>query len=367
MTKPDHYRIAYFISPHGYGHAARGAAVMEAISKINPTIRFEVFTQVPRWFFDDSLSENFTYHSLLTDIGLVQESPLKADLVETLRRLNHFLPFDHSGISDLANLLKTLGCGLIICDIAPMGIAVAKEAGMPSLLVENFTWDWLYEEYVKSDGRIAGHIDYLKGIFNAADFHIQTEPVCRRRAVDLTTFPVSRKMRTPAHETRKKLRIPERAKAVMITMGGIGEQYAFLEKLARMKDMHFVIPGASTQVKTHGGLTLLPHHSGYFHPDLINACDAVIGKAGYSTLAEIYYSGVPFGYIVRRRFRESTILESYIQDQMSGLPIAENEFYSGRWLSVLPELLALPRIDRHCSPGAEQVAYFVYELIHSTS
>ena len=30
-----------------------------------------------------------------------------------------------------------------------------------------------------------------------------------------------------------------------------------------------------------------------FHPDLVNASDAVIGKAGYNTLAEVFYAGTP--------------------------------------------------------------------------
>ncbi len=59
MTASDNYRIAYFISPHGFGHAARAAAVMEATYEMDPAIRFEIFTQVPRWFFHDSLSGNF--------------------------------------------------------------------------------------------------------------------------------------------------------------------------------------------------------------------------------------------------------------------------------------------------------------------
>jgi hypothetical protein len=50
-------RIAFFISPHGYGHAARAAGIMEALSGLDPLIRFELFTMVPRWFFADSLFE----------------------------------------------------------------------------------------------------------------------------------------------------------------------------------------------------------------------------------------------------------------------------------------------------------------------
>ncbi len=55
-------RIAYFISPHGFGHAARAASVMEAIHEIDPSIRFEIFTASPSWFFQDNLSGLFNYH-----------------------------------------------------------------------------------------------------------------------------------------------------------------------------------------------------------------------------------------------------------------------------------------------------------------
>ena len=93
MTSSAALCLAYFISPHGYGHAARAAAVMEAIHQRRPDTRFEVFTLVPAWFLADSLTAPFSYHPLLTDIGLVQKNSLIEDLPQTLRRLDDFLPF----------------------------------------------------------------------------------------------------------------------------------------------------------------------------------------------------------------------------------------------------------------------------------
>ncbi len=355
--------IAYFISPHGYGHAARAAGVMEAMHDLDSTLRFEIFTQVPRWFFEDSFSGAFGYHPLLTDIGLVQKTPLHADIPETVKRLNHFLPFDAFMISNLARQIEKLKCDLIICDIAPMGIAVAEKAGVPCLLIENFTWDWIYQRYLEEDARMGEHISYLKSLFNAATFRIQTEPICDPCDADLTTFPVSRKKKTPASQIRKKLRIPEGIKAILITMGGIEEKYEFFEQLAMNRDVYFVIPGASRKVTIRDNLVRLPHHSDYFHPDLVNASDAVIGKVGYSTLAEIYYAGVPFGYVARSRFRESQKLVSFIENKMPGLPISGDQFYSGAWLPSLHDLLALPRIPRTDPRGAEQIARFIDDLI----
>jgi len=355
--------IAYFISPHGFGHASRAAAVMEAMHDLDPSLKFEIFTKVPRWFFNQSLTGAFEYHSFLTDTGLVQNTPLRGDLDGTVQQLDGFLPFDTSKIRDLARLIKRLGCQMVVCDIAPMGIEVAKQAGIPSLLVENFTWDWIYEGYVKHDQRIGRYIPYLQGLFEAADFHIQAEPVCCPRSVNLTTYPVSRKVKNPPYEIRKRLRIPDKAKAVLITMGGIREEYDFGEALSRKPEITFVIPGAGNKVRIEDNLVLLPHHSDFFHPDLVNACDAVVGKLGYGTLAEVYHTGVPFGYISRPSFPESEILAAYVEKEMRGIAIEEIEFQAGTWISHLQDLLALPRIQRSGPNGAEQVARFVHTVL----
>jgi hypothetical protein len=355
--------IAYFISPHGYGHAARAAAIMEALTQVASGVEFHIYTKVPRWFFRDSLSGAFHYHPVLTDIGLVQKTPLQTDLPETLDRLDRFLPFEVSAVEALARQVSKAGCRMILCDIAPLGIQVARAAGIPSVLIENFTWDWLYGAYERREPRMGPHIRYLRGLFRAADFHIQTEPVCRKRPVDLVTRPVSRKVRMPAREVRRRLGLPEDARLVLITMGGIAAGFPFLERLRTEEDIRFLIPGGAKTVKHKDNLVLLPHHSQYFHPDLLAASDAVVGKVGYSTLAETYRAGIPFGYIARQGFRESGKLVSFIREHMEGLPIREAEFQNGAWLSCLPELLGLPRIRRRDPNGADQVARFLLELL----
>jgi hypothetical protein len=158
------HRIAYFISPHGFGHAARAAGVMSAIHEIDRSIQFEIFTTIPHWFFQDSLSGPCSYHFLLTDIGLEQKTPLAEDLPKTLQSLDDFLPFGPSQIANLAGEINRLQCEIVICDIAPMGIAVAREAGTQSVLVENFTWDWIYHGYTSSEARFQRHAVYLESL-----------------------------------------------------------------------------------------------------------------------------------------------------------------------------------------------------------
>jgi hypothetical protein len=359
-------RIAYFVTPHGFGHAARSAAVMVALQEIDPAIQFDIFTQVPGWFFQDSLVRDFRYYHVCTDIGVVQATSLHEDLPATGRRPDSFFPCDGALVTTLAALLRSTACTLVLCDIAPLGLVAARAAGVPSVLIENFTWDWIYRGYVQEEASLTRHITYLQSIFATVDYHVQMEPVCCPCPTDLTALPVSRQPQRSRQQTRAQLGIPTRAPAVLLTMGGIPQSYTFLSHLSQLqqhRDTCFVVLGAGDCLEQHDNVTVLPYRSTVFPPDLVHACDAVVSKAGYSIVAETYHAGVPFGYVRRERFREGPVLDAYIAAHMQSITITEPEFHSGAWLSCLPELLALPRQPQRETRGAEQVARFVHGLV----
>lgn len=153
--------IAYFISDHGFGQATRAGAVMSAVCRVALAVHFEIFTQTPGWLFQDLPPGAFTLHPLLADIGVAQSGPLHENLPLTLERLNAFLPFDPALVADLAKKINRLRCTLVVCDIAPLGLAVARAAGRPSVLIENFTWDWIYAGYTDREPGLKAHIAYL--------------------------------------------------------------------------------------------------------------------------------------------------------------------------------------------------------------
>ena len=360
MTK---LTLAYFISPHGFGHAARACAVMAALQNIESSIHFEIFTKVPRWFFERSLDGSFNYHDLLTDVGVVQKDSLTEDLPATIRQLDKMKSFIARHRENLAQQISELGCYLALCDIAPLGLVAAQTAGVPGVLIENFTWDWIYQGYEPHEPRFDSFITYLQDIFLMAGYHIQTEPICEPKKVNLVTGPVSRKPRMPAPKIREKLGVPDQTRLVLITMGGVQFAYTFLTELERTDGVHFVVPGPGKTWERRGNLVLLPPHSEFYHPDLVNACDVIIGKVGYSTLAESYQAGIPFGYVARSKFRESEPLMAYIDAHMNSRRITETQFLTGDWLSTLPELLAMPRLRCDGPNGADQAANFIVGLL----
>ena len=100
--RPDLLRIACFISPHGFGHAARAAATIEAVGTRLAPCHFEIFTTVPSWFFEDSLSVPFSWHPVTTAIGLVQEDAVSEDVAETLGYLEALLAFIPALVGDVS-------------------------------------------------------------------------------------------------------------------------------------------------------------------------------------------------------------------------------------------------------------------------
>lgn len=355
-------RIATFVSPHGFGHAARSCAVMEALLQRCPGLGLEIFSTVPQWFFADSLRCSFRHHPVLTDVGLAQRTSLREDLHETVARLDRFLPLDPAAVQTLAGLARALSCRAVVCDISPLGLAVAQAAELPSVLVENFTWDFIYQAYLGSEPRLARAANEMRRLTGLATHRVRTRPVCGAALGDLEVAPVSRRPRLERAAVRAALGVPETAPMVLLTMGGIPWRSPQAgTRFSSHPQVRFVIPGGEDVFEPQPNLVLLRHHNPFYHPDLVGACDAVVGKVGYSTVAEVYRAGVPFGYVPRDGFPESPWLVAFISEHMSGLPIAPAEIEAGTWVDRVEELLALRPHRPRSSQGAEGIAELVIE------
>jgi UDP:flavonoid glycosyltransferase YjiC (YdhE family) len=355
--------IAYFVSPHGFGHAARSVAVMEALRALRPDTRFELFTTVPAWFFQDSGVSPITLHPVLTDVGLVQTSSLEEDPAATVPALEDFLPFAEDRVAELATTVQAAGCRLLVADISPLGLAVAARAGIPGVLVESFTWDWIYQSYLESEPGLAPFLPLLRQSFDSAAVRIQTDPCCHPLVDSTRVGPVSRRFRTEPGETRRRLDIADDRPLALLTMGGVVWEYEFLDLLERHPETVFVVPGGSERWTSRENLVLLPHHNPLYHPDLVAAADVVIGKLGYSTLAEAYRAGTSLVFVRRPHFPESPILAEFAQRHLPCREISAEEFRTGAWLDELPRLLAADHPPPVVANGADEIAGHLDRLL----
>ncbi len=346
--------IAYFISSHGFGHAARSSAILEELRLQRPDSRLEVFGATPSWFFEDSLSRPISHHQQAVDEGLSQVSSLEEDLGATASHLQATLPFPEARVAAMAERLLGLGTRAVVCDIAPFGLAVAQRAGLPSILVENFTWDWILNALVEREPRLAGPASLLRPLFASASLRIQTEPFCQKLPGTLITGPVSRKPRLGREAVRSALGIGPGETMVLVTMGGIAWDYGDLEALENARRgiaqrPWLVIPGAGEGCRI-GRILALPHRSEFYHPDLIHASDGVLGKLGYSTVAEVYHANRPFAYVTRPGFPESPVLEAWVRRELPHLRVEAKAFRSGAWPLLASRLVNCPLPPAKPSP-----------------
>ena len=354
-------RIAFFISPHGFGHAGRAAAVMEALHAQDPTVRFDLFTTVPEWFFGDPLDGLFQYHACIADVGFRQTSPLAFNLEETRDAVEAFVSRAPQEAEILARRLRDLGCAAVVCDISPLGLMAAEKAGLPSVLLENFTWDWLYEPLIPQDAAFGPLVEWMRARFAGADRHIQARPRCEPLSEpDLVVPPISRRPRLGRPEVRDGLGVGDRTPLVLITMGGVSQPLPFLEELKRRPDVTFVVTG-SDRTATQDNLRLFHNAERLFLPDLIRASDWIVTKLGYGTLAEVWASGRPLGYVRRTDFRETGPLEDFARSEISSLEIPQEDYSTGTWIERIDDLLALGSSPERLTNGSEAAARFIHE------
>jgi hypothetical protein len=355
-------RIAAFVSPHGYGHAARASAVMAAL-QARVDAGFEVFTTVPKWFFEEWLRQPFGYHEVEVDVGFRQASALSADIAATAAALDALVPFDERVIDELAAQVTRLGCRVVLCDIAPMGIAVAERAGLPSVLVESFTWPWLYEPYFAEEPRLRAPAGALDDWRARATRIVQTEPLCARDPATTLVGPISRPPRLDRAAARAELDVPEDTALVAITMGGYPEAMPFLDRLRSLEGITFLVTGQHATRRV-GNVRQVSNRTPIFMPDLLRAADGVVAKLGYGILAEVWREGVPYGFVSRPGFPEMPALESFALDRLGAHEIAPGDWASGAWVEALPELIGRPRTPRE-GTAADEVARIVEEVAGS--
>jgi len=245
-------------------------------------------------------------------------------------------------------------------------LAAATSVGIPSVLVENFTWDWIYLNYPAAPPQLLDHGRRMADIFAAADLRIQTEPVCLPLETAVRVPPVARSPGVEKSAVRHRLGVPGTDAMIVVSMGGVPWDYGSFSEFEHSDGPWVVVPGGSERgIRRLGRLLLLPFHADIYHPDLVAASDLVVSKLGYSTVAETYRTGASLAYITRPRFPESPVLARWVEENMVAVEIEEEALQNGAWLASSNELLELPRRQPEEANGAIQAAEVILERFGS--
>jgi hypothetical protein len=359
---PAKLRIACFVSSHGFGHATRISAVISQLSQKTKSLEVYIFSQTPSWFWYLNLPHNCIVRVIeeVTDIGLVQQGPFHHSLINTHSRISQWLPFSESRLKKPLSLLVKQDPHLILSDISPLGIELGNRLQIPSILIENFTWDWIYQSYLNQYREFEQVINRLKKIYLKADLRIQCLPFCEKKDNCPSIKPIFRPPKIGRDVVYSKLGLNSNDKYLILTTGGIPMEHQVLECY---KDFYIIIPGNYSSIKRTNRLIYLPMNCELPFIDLVKSSQLVIGKAGYGTVSECWGMNIPFLGVFRDKFPESKVLRKFCQENLCFNEISHSSFISGSWLENWKELKPIQKMNQPKLNGAIQAADLILNFI----
>ena len=123
-------------------------------------------------------------------------------------------------------------------------------------------------------------------------------------------------------------------------MGGSAWDFEGADLLKRAAEVTFVVFAGTPAIERRENVILLPVHSPVFVPDLIAASDVIVGKLGYSTVAEAWSTGCRYMFVPRPAFPESPYLATFVREHLPSRELELAAFESGAWIDLLEPLLA---------------------------
>ncbi|KAF5367054.1 hypothetical protein D9758_003889 [Tetrapyrgos nigripes] len=138
----------YYCSGHGYGHATRVSAFTCHLHSLRedegrPTVN--IVSSAPEHVFSEAISAGAVYrYADWIDPVIVQPLAYRVDREKSVQVLEAFLSKKSGFLETERRWLSEVGAKCVLSDAAFLGCMAAKLAGVPSILITNFTFDSVY-------------------------------------------------------------------------------------------------------------------------------------------------------------------------------------------------------------------------------
>lgn len=332
--------VVFYISGHGLGHASRDIEVINTIAARSPDVRFIIRTDAPRWLFERTARATVNIQPLEADTGVAQIDSLRLDEDETARQAAAFYrDFDRRVDAESA-FLRDTHAAVVIGDIPPLAFSAAARAGVPSIAIGNFTWDWIYQGYPEFDKAAPGVIDIVRDAYGRATralrlpMHGGFEPMA---AVTRDIPFIARRSTRDPKETRRVLGASDGQPLVLASFGGYGVELPY-DRVAQSGRLTLIAPSQEPP-------------RGLSYQDLVAAADVVVSKPGYGIVSECVANDTALLYTSRGHFVEYDVLTAAMPRVLRCRYIPQEDLLAGRWAAEIDALLRQappperPRVD----------------------
>ncbi|TVY81287.1 L-arabinokinase [Lachnellula suecica] len=324
-------QIAVYISGHGYGHFTRTVNLLSLLSHAG-NFTFHIRTSSPLH------PAHVTYELQPT---VIQTNAYQLDGEQSLQSLQTFDP--SLAQKEETFFLRQHGIDAIFSDALPLPCLLAHSLKIPSILITNFTFDSIFQAI----------LDDVPNHPNKAALQLKVDEMVQQYSLAYSIirlpgyipflFRGPQIVDVPMH-SRKALRNRNE------TLADLG-----LQGLEEKKILLHCFGGQSLDAPSK--IPTLPEgwvcvsqtidYPPFFYkisrdvymPDVVGACDAVLGKLGWGTCSEVIGNGYkPFIYVPRSAFVEEVGLLPWMETAHRRIVRLEVENYeSSDWKGAIEE------------------------------
>ncbi len=326
--------LVAYVSGHGFGHATRLCEVLAAVRARAPALPIAFVGTVPERLVRRAVSPPLTVRHQQVDVGLVQRDALAFDEPATAAACAAFEATWEERVEAEVAYLRAQGARAVLGDIPALPFEAAARAGLPSLALGNFSWDWIYRHLAPRQPSLATSAARAAAAYATVGLLLELP-----FAAGLTAFPVrervgmvARRPRVERREARRRLGLDGRP-AALVSFGGIGLPGLSRAALERDAGIRWLLPDELPEARLEA--------LGLGYPDLVGAADVVVTKPGYGIVSDAIGAGTRLVYTERGDFPEYPVMVTELPRWLAAVHLSNAELRAGRVGGAVRRVLEL--------------------------
>lgn len=345
------------ISPHGFGHVAQTAPVVNELARRVPNLRVTVRCAAPGALLAQRFDCAYGHLPLAFDFGMAMVNAVDVQVEQSALAYAAF----HSGwerrVELEAEALALLAPDLLLANVPYLTLAAASRAGVPAVAMCSLNWADIYGHYCGHRPEAPEIRRQMLAAYDGAAAFLRLTPSMPMPDLERarTVGPVARRGRNLRGELTAALGAPADEKLVLVAMGGLDFRLP-VERWPRLAGVRWLVPAAWGVGREDVSAWEAP---GLPFGDVLASSDAVLTKPGYGTFAEAACAGVPVLYAARRDWPEEPWLVHWLQANDACLEVPREALEMGELGGILERLGRLPRPTPPIPTGAMEAADYL--------
>jgi L-arabinokinase len=286
---------------------------------------------------------------------MVQLDSIRVDVAASLDRIGAVYSRHSSLIEEEAVFFKENRIDAVVCDIPAIPLEAAARLGIPRIAAGNFSWDWIYSEFIALDKRWQSVVDAFRKAYAKTDLLLRL-PFYG----DMSVFPNIEDIplvASPGREHRDKIAdetgCDRNKKWILLSFTSLDWNEEALARVGGIDGCEFftVLPLAWKRKNIH----VLDGKQVTFS-DVVASVDAVISKPGFGILSDCMVNRKPLIYAERKNFLEYPILEVAVRKYLRHFHIPAEQLYRGDLRESLDHIGNCPEPQSYPEQGGDLIA-----------